>query len=428
MFAALLTLLPALRLPTLLAIQNAGHERFAIDSCVNAVQIYFPCDSQVQSTTHACLCEQYLWRVTCFDEHATTASSLLDRETTESDANRYCRAAGSFSANVIQRERNIYGRQIGNIISSIAGQVTSILASNDVTVPTAIITSAINGVIQTLEPSAASTADVTAIASSIEAAASSLATASPTRSSSSTQSSTTANAEPIVTSSGSSKPNIGLIVGAVVGGVAALALIGILIMLILRHKKRRSTPPTPTDKEASPQPSFSEPKHSPTLVNESPPVPNTNTASFPGSTLAASTVARAGTAGHNPQTFAPHTLHQQPQNQHHNPHTEEKIAFHMQPQHPHENEMPTTANVWEIDGREMQHPQELESPSVAHAHQASPWERRVGGSSVEEREGGMGSSGGWPLGGGARERESSREEEYFGSPISPVSPIEPRRF
>ncbi|KAH9878939.1 hypothetical protein J1614_002374 [Plenodomus biglobosus] len=409
MFAALLALLPSL------AVQNGGDGQLgfsAMNSCVEAVQIYFPCKSQVRATNYICLCEQYLWRVTCFEEHATSASSHSDRRTAEADATRYCRAAGSFGASIVQRKQRLNGRQIGSVISSIAGEVTSILASHGVTVPTAIITSAINGVIQDLEPSS-SPKDVTATASSSEPTASNIVTSPPSPSTSATHPSTTATTEPITTSSALPQPPTTLIVGAVVGGIAALALLGILTMLILKHKKRKTASHTPTDKEASPRTCSSNSICRSTLTNESPPITDANTASFAGFTRTPGVGAGTGAVGCSAPSLVAH------------PQTEEKIAFHMQSQYPRANEMATTANIWELDGREMQYVQELENPNVAYVHRSSPWGARSGS---EEWVGYMGN----PSGDAGRQRQGgdvrSREDEDFGSPISPVSPIWPQRF
>lgn len=108
-------------------------------------------------------------------------------------------------------------------------------------------------------------------------------------------------------SSGSSGPSAGLIAGAVIGSVAVLVLVGILVMLILRHKRKQKAS-TPTDgaveigvgrgRGADPDPG----------------------------------VDGAGEKG-----------------------TQGDSAFTQ------EREMPTSANVWELEGHAAQRPQELDA-------------------------------------------------------------------
>lgn len=151
------------------------------------------------------------------------------------------------------------------------------------------------------------------------------------------------------------------------------------------------------DKEAGPTMSYSQPTSNPTLLN-SPQVAGAGTAALGGS--GAGLLA----SGSSVETYEPRTPHQNYSYPHRT--EEEKIAYHMTPQHPKENEMATSANVWELDGREMREPSELESPSIYQSSDRPPW---------DERQGDI--DGGRHMG-----------NEYGGSPVSPISPIEPRRF
>lgn len=83
----------------------------------------------------------------------------------------------------------------------------------------------------------------------------------------------------------------------------------------------------------------------------------------------------------------------------------------MQPQHPHETEMPTTANVWELDGREMHSPLELESPRLGHAQRRRPVGGREHDGGVRRKE-------------GEEQQQQVQRQEDLGSPVSPVSPVE----
>ncbi|KAH9873922.1 hypothetical protein IAQ61_004549 [Plenodomus lingam] len=250
---------------------------------------------------------------------------------------------------------------VAHVISSIAGEVTAILASKDVTIPTAVITSAINGVIKTLEPSA-STAEVTRVASSIEAAASSAADVSVTISFGQCHTNLHNHDEDRCSSRTLNRK----------------------FQAIHWHSYRRSPrwhrntrpprdphhahpPPQETkslitnsrrQRSQQPSTSFSDLNRSSTLISTSPPTFDAGTPTLPGCTLAGSPVVPgASAAGYDPYPFASHTLYQQPGNQHHNPYTEEKTAFHMQAHRPNGNEMPTNADKWELDGKEMaQHP------------------------------------------------------------------------
>jgi hypothetical protein len=113
----------------------------------------------------------------------------------------------------------------------------------------------------------------------------------------------------------------------VIGGIAILLLLGILIMLVLRHKrkKRQTLPPPSTTFDAGRHHSLDE-----TLVDRTP--------------MTEHRVPVAGYVGN------------------------EKDVYRSDVVVPRENEMETSANVWEIDGREMQRRDtgvsELASPVV----------------------------------------------------------------
>jgi hypothetical protein len=61
MFAPLLKLVPALRW-NMVSTPDQGRERMAIDACISAVRISFPCE-MTAPMDYACLCEQYTWQI-----------------------------------------------------------------------------------------------------------------------------------------------------------------------------------------------------------------------------------------------------------------------------------------------------------------------------------------------------------------------------
>ncbi|KAH7372321.1 hypothetical protein BKA66DRAFT_468692 [Pyrenochaeta sp. MPI-SDFR-AT-0127] len=359
MLAALLKLIPTLRWSAFLA-QDAHHEQLAIDTCISAVQIYFPCDSTV-ITNSTCLCEQYLWHVACYDNHASTPSSHPNHAIAETDMKGHCRAAGSLGAAMVQRQYHLQRRQIGSILSSIGGELSSFLSS-----PTsvgAVFPSVIES--ETPTPSATPAISTTPRPSAVQSIRSALSTPVVTSSSAkgsvvptpssrspgstlatvtsnsgisqSTARSTAPSATSAASSSSASGPSTGLIVGAAIGGVAVLALIGIFIMLILRHKRKKSsTKASATESE----------EHNAAMYRGEPST----------STIAANSAAED----------EKHVYH----------HTREPPVY----QQGRDNEMGISANVWEIDGRERPAPplSELEAPNTPRANESIPACLRVG--------------------------------------------------
>jgi hypothetical protein len=124
----------------------------------------------------------------------------------------------------------------------------------------------------------------------------------------------------------------------VIGGIAVLILLGILIMLILRHKRRKHTPPPPTyGSPALEHGSASARSLDETLVDRTPMTEHR-------------TLAGAGLgSGNEKEVYRA---------------SEPEVAM------PVESEMQTSANVWELDGREtgrerferIERRSELESP------------------------------------------------------------------
>jgi hypothetical protein len=159
----------------------------------------------------------------------------------------------------------------------------------------------------------------------------------------------------------------------VVGGVAALALLGIFILLLLRHRKRKSKPTNFTDKEASPTLSSRDDHNTPPVAYASLPQntyahnnqhndtsyapTETNTYSSAGNTTLSPVSPMTPNANlpwaSSTSTFDGRALSG-------SDYPDEKAHHHQTTQPiPEGTEMPTSANVWEIDGREVPPPSEL---------------------------------------------------------------------
>ncbi|KAF1828399.1 hypothetical protein BDW02DRAFT_652085 [Decorospora gaudefroyi] len=408
MLSVLLKLVPALRWPAIDAGRDARQEHIAITSCLSAVESYFPCIASSTTPNHTCLCEQYLWRVSCFDNHASDPASHPDRSAVEVTMQDYCRAAGSIGAETVQRKHYRQRRQIGGWLSSVVGDVTSILSNNDISVPTGIIASVASSVVDLLPTGegANPTSVAAAVTSALEittTASSTVENTSGTEGSSASSATTsrdpspsTSSAAAAASSSGSSSgPSAGLIAGVVVGGVAALALIGIFVLLLLRHRKKRvkslhfaekdaspmvsmddHSPPThgtyttiPTEQATYPPPTRSNTANtllspvSPITPTSQPPWTSTSTSTFTNNNRTSTLDNRNATLDtrSSPSTLSPtnQTSHPAPPT-----YVDEKPAQqhqYMDSKIPESNEMPTQANVWEIDGREMPPPSELEA-------------------------------------------------------------------
>ncbi|KAG9188490.1 hypothetical protein G6011_02413 [Alternaria panax] len=317
----------------------------------------------------------------------------------------YCHSAGSIGAEKAQHDHQRQRRQIGDLLSSIVGDVSSVLSSNGVTVPTAVIQSVAGSVVNALPTPANPTsvaAEVTATSTTegtsstarssgpmSTGASSTGIVASSTASQEATSSSSAAGAA-ASSSNSSSGPSTGLIAGVVVGGVAALALIGIFILLLLRHRKKKSKTVALNDKEASAATSSSSDHSPPTngayahipqqttypttttlpmqndlsstqqtaMVSPVSPItsggqaPWASTSTFGGATAMGAGAAAAG-AGHALHSSTPAPGYSDEKPPQHHQYIDSKI--------PESNEMPTNANVWEIDGREVPPPSELDA-------------------------------------------------------------------
>jgi len=319
----------------------------------------------------------------------------------EATANEHCRAAGSITAEHVRRAHEQQRRQIGSLISSIVGDVSSVLSSNGITVPTAVIESVAGSVVGAL-PTAQS-ADATSIAAEITAStgageggsrsSSSVVVTTSTATGSVSSLGSTGTQEPsLSTNSSSSKsdsgPSTGLIAGVVVGGIAALALIGIFVLLLLRHRKKKkdkSKTANFSDKEASPVITSST-EYTPSLPPPSPPPINDGLpARFPQSTYPPTAIPRQTNtpstlpvaltspvspltqgqqtpwASASPATAA--TGHAQSAALRYSSEDEKPAQQHQfsDSKIPPNNEMPTSANVWEIGGREIPRPSELDA-------------------------------------------------------------------
>jgi hypothetical protein len=133
------------------------------------------------------------------------------------------------------------------------------------------------------------------------------------------------------TSSKGSSPSPGLIAGAVIGGIAVLLLFGILVMLILRHKRKARHQTNSTTEALASERGASRRSLDETLVERTPMTQHQVLAAGPGYVANEKELYRSS----HPNTALPQ-----------------------------ESEMETSANVWELDGRERERPvvSELESP------------------------------------------------------------------
>ena len=321
----------------------------------------------------------------------------------------------------MKREHQRQKRQIGDFLSSIVGDVSSVLSSNDVTVPTAVIESVAGSVVNALPTPANPTsiaAQITAASESSSTAPSAseeesgTATSAQVESTGTTQAGSTAasasSQEPtsslsaedtIIPSDKFSGPSAGLIAGVVVGAVAALALLGIFILLLLRYRKKKSQKPPFADKESSPTNSSCEDQHPPanaayqnvpqqnaypttttiptstdapssrpaTILSPVSPITPGGQAPWASSTFvggadaagsgAGAAGAVADTADHSPTSHLPRYSED---NRYSDEKPPQRHQF-MDSKIPEGNEMPTNANVWEIGGREIPHPSELDA-------------------------------------------------------------------
>ncbi|KAF2825701.1 hypothetical protein CC86DRAFT_446340 [Ophiobolus disseminans] len=352
MFAPILKLVPALRLPSS-SFQEVNHEQIAIDACIDAVQIYFPCDA-ITPTNHTCLCEQYTWHVTCYDNHASNPPAQPSHASTTQRLHDYCDAAGDAGAALVQHKYKRERRQLNSILNSVGGVVASFLSSQTaVGIPTAIPSIRVPSVVPLASVTPPqSIAHAPASSAQSNTATPSNAQSSPTTPTPTTLQSTTSATTPDsshssaqstsspapATASKSSSPSPGLIAGAVIGGIAVLILLGILIMLILRHKRKNRHPPLPTYQPTTATASARSLDE--TLVDRTPMTENQVLASREGMVY----------SGNEKEVYRS---------------SEPEVEM------PRESELYTSANVWELDGRETAVPSELESPVVREARVGS---------------------------------------------------------
>ncbi|KAF1842693.1 uncharacterized protein K460DRAFT_133199 [Cucurbitaria berberidis CBS 394.84] len=336
MFGLFFKLVPTLRWPTPL-VHDVNHDKVAIDNCISAVQIYFPYESTTP-TNYTSLCEQYLWRVACYDDHASTPSSHPDRATIEMDMHAYCRVAGSVDATKVQRQYHAQRRQINSILSSIGGEISSFLSSASVTIVLPSLAS--RSPVASVAPSAFTTPPASAVQSMRSSVSTPVAPASSARSSVPTP--TRSLTQGLATSSNSdvsqsiaqstsspraasisstrSRPSAGLIAGVVIGSVAVLVLFGILLMLVLRHKRKKTSTKTSAAENGE-----------------------GNVAVYRGEPSVETITAEESIVGDEKTVYQSREPPSEP------------------PPLPRENEMPTSANVWELDARERPPPVELEA-------------------------------------------------------------------
>ncbi|CAO2656628.1 Nn.00g054310.m01.CDS01 [Neocucurbitaria sp. VM-36] len=260
----------------------------------------------------------------------------------------YCRAAGSIGAETVQRQFHAQRRQINSILSSIGGEITSFLSSASITIALPTLTS--NTPQASVTPPAATTPRSSAVQSvptsvvSTPAVPVSNSATTPTRSQisslvtktssdlsqSTAQSTSSSSSAASSSSSTSSSPSAGLIAGAVIGGIAVLVLLGILLMLILRHKRKKATTNRPS-----------------TIENGDGSIDGT--ASYRGEPSVETIAAVESRTGDEKSVYQSRTSEPLPPPQ--------QAA----PPLPRGNEMATSANVWELDGRERPPPAELEA-------------------------------------------------------------------
>lgn len=394
----MLTLLPTLPWPDFFQSppppQQTKHEQIAIISCLSAVKSNFPCHT-TPTPDYACLCSQYLWRISCYENYVSGPWAHADRAITQGDAHNTCREAGSVAVDEVRKEHAQRKRQIGNFLSSIVGDVSSILSSKGVTVPTTVIESVAGGVVNAL-PTPVDLTSIAAMFTAISAAGDENGTMTITKIGTSTSSSTwravsasssegPASSSSVISllpspSNPDSGPSAGLIAGVVVRAIAALALIGIFILLLLRHRRKNKYQPSSplTDKETSPIiSSFSSNGCVPQL-NTSSIIPThttlptgTPTASASPEPVLHSPISPVSPVIppeqalwiSSPSTFAGGTLPRYPSSVDNIPlHS----RYYLDSKIPQSTEMPTSANSWELDGREISPPGEL---SVAQKNQ-----------------------------------------------------------
>jgi hypothetical protein len=220
-------------------------------------------------------------------------------------------------------------RQIPNIINSLGGVVASFLGSQTIVGLPSALPSGIPSVIASIVPPVASAISQSTSTTSAQSSAPMPTTLLPTASQASAQSTPTSTSPP---SSKSSSPPIGIIVGAVVGGLALLLLLAILIMLCLRHKRKKRETQTalPTYQSATRTHSLDE-----TLVDRTPMVEHRTPI---GAGVGAGAMMVPG---------------------------REKEVYRSRQPDAGQNEMYTSANVWELDSREVAGRREMESPAVS---------------------------------------------------------------
>ncbi|KAH7083715.1 hypothetical protein FB567DRAFT_90776 [Paraphoma chrysanthemicola] len=334
MFAPLLKLVPALGWSTFsVSTVDASREQRSIDACISAVQIYFSCDL-IAPINHTCLCEQFTWHTACYDNHASSPPSYPLYAIAQADMHSQCRAAGSLGAATIQRRYHQQRRQINSILSSVGNVAASFLSAQSlsIAIPTAV--PSIPGVPTTSTTPAAEASTTASAVSDSNSTPRTFSTSSSLTPSPSSQSSSTSTSSSSTSSNKSSSPSPGLIAGAVIGSIALLILLGILIMLILRHKRRNHT-----QKHNSSPPTYASPslEHGSasarsldeTLVDRTPMAERRDLAS----THMGGGMRMGGglASGNEKEVYRA---------------SEPEVSM------PIESEMQTSANVWELDGRE----------------------------------------------------------------------------
>ncbi|KAJ5026917.1 hypothetical protein J3E72DRAFT_385861 [Bipolaris maydis] len=385
MLRVVLTLIPTLPSPAFFQSpppqQQIKHEQIAMTSCLSAVKSNFPCHT-IPAPDYACLCSQHLWRISCYENYAPGPWDHADRTVTEGHAHNTCRAAGSVVLDKVQKEHARRKRQIGDFLSSIVGDVSSILSSKGVTVPTAVIESVAGGVVNALP----TPVDPTSIAVRVTATSavgdengsmtitnigeftsSSTRRAASVTSSEGLASSSSATPLPLSPSNSDSETSAGLIAGVVIGAIAALALIGIFILLLLRHRrKNKYRPSSPfTDKEASPTiSSLSSNGHVPQINTSSiTPNPRAPPAGTPTALVSPepalhspiSPISPIIPQDQAPWASSPSTLAGGTLPRYYSSAGNIPLFSHYYPDSkmPQSSEMPTSANAWELDGREI---------------------------------------------------------------------------
>jgi hypothetical protein len=267
-----------------------------------------------------------------------------------------CFAAGNIAATDIQRKdrRQI---QIGSLLNSVGGIAASFLSKQSVTLalPTLPGVSTTARTTSTTQPTTAASSARNSAQTSVPTTLAS--SASPATSNAS-QASAQSTSSPAALLSKTPGPSTGVIVGAVIGALAILILLGILIMLVLRHKRKKRQHSLPSN--AAPAYAAARSHHSldETLVERTPMVEQQ---------------APAAGAGYGHANRAPVGGYMQNEKDVYRS-SQKDVSAPM----PHQNEMATTANVWELDGTERPRPMpsELESPAVERGA-APPWGGRA---------------------------------------------------